>query len=327
MKKTYAILRIKKLKRGEVVKSARHAFREIETPNADPDLRQDNAVYGERTAKKVDEAVKKRIDELNRKSKIRKDAVYCIEFLVTYSPGALEPKEAQQYFMDALRWIGNKFGKENVVSAVIHHDEKTPHLCVFLTPIFNSRLNARDRFGGPAKMSKMQDDFAAQVGGKHGLIRGKKKSKAKHAKVKQFYGLLNKELADIPKPQIGMVITRFKAQQHIDEAHEMAQAAIAKNLALRLESERMQQQLARINELEREKEVLAAKLEKIQEVFAKANVNQENLCVWLNYAQEIVAKHEKDIDRNWSELLRRNEDMMYDNEDPKLHRHSPHLQH
>ncbi len=308
--KRYAILRTTKLKRGEVIKSARHAFREIDTPNADPALLKKNAAYGPKTAQGVEDAVRKRIDSLERKTKLRKDAVHVVEFVVTFSPGALDDKQANAYLKDSLRWIRSNFGKDNLVAAVIHRDEKTPHLSAYITPIFDGRLNARERFGGADKLVKLQDDFANQVGAKYGLERGVKKSRAKHTKVREFYGLLDKELAELPKPQLGMVVTRATAQQHIDEAHAMAQAAVAQNLALRLENERLLQNLTRINELEREKEALAEELAKIQVVFAKAGINQKNLFSWLTYAQGIVAKHEAEVDVKWAELLREDDELM-----------------
>ena len=307
--KNYAILRISKLKRGEVIKSARHAFREIDTPNADPAKIKKNAVYGEKSAAALDQAVKSRVDELPRKTKLRKDAVHVVEFVVTFSPEALNNKQANAYLKDSLRWIRDTFGEENLVSAVIHRDEKTPHLSAYIVPIFNGKLNAREKFGGAARLAEMQDDFAAQVGTKHGLVRGVKKSRAKHVKVREFYGLLDKDLAEIPKPKLGAVVTRSTAQKHIDEAHAMAQAAVAQNLALRLENERMHQRLARITELEREQKALAVELTRIQDVFTQAGIRKGELLSWLTYAQSVVAEREKQVDAWHADQLQEGEEM------------------
>jgi hypothetical protein len=251
-----------------------------------------------------------RIDSLERKTKLRKDAVHVVEFVVTFSPGALDGKQAEVYLKDSLRWIMKTFGKENLVSAVLHRDEKTPHLSAYITPIFDGRLNARERFGGADKLAGLQDDFAAQVGAKHGLERGVKKSRARHTKVREFYGLLDKELAELPKPKLGPVVTRATAEKHIDEAHGMMKAAVAQNLALRLENERLLQNLTRITELEREREALAEELAKIQAVFAKAGIDQARLQSWLTYAQGVVARHEAEIGQKWAELLREGEEVM-----------------
>lgn len=54
------------------------------------------------------------------------------------------PQEKQQaFFRQSLDFIANRYGKENILSAVIHMDEKTPHMHVDLTPIRDGRLTAK----------------------------------------------------------------------------------------------------------------------------------------------------------------------------------------
>ena len=38
------------------------------------------------------------------------------------------------YFRDALDWLKNKHGAENVVYAGIHRDETTPHMYAYVVP-------------------------------------------------------------------------------------------------------------------------------------------------------------------------------------------------
>lgn len=181
----YAILRVKKRSLQAAGAMARHALREDNTPNADPAKRFENTVLGPTSAAEVMARIRARTDQLVK----RKDAVRCIELFIGASPEAMRGKSREQqdaYFKTAIRWVGQHFGQANMISAVIHRDETTPHLQMLLTPVVDGKLQANKLIGGPAGLKRMQDDFAAAVA-THGLIRGERGSPAKHTSVKQFY--------------------------------------------------------------------------------------------------------------------------------------------
>ena len=71
--------------------------------------------------------------------KIRKDRVCCIEIRLSASPEAMAEIIAQGRLMDwcreSVKWAQREHGKENIVSAVLHMDEETPHLHVSLVPV------------------------------------------------------------------------------------------------------------------------------------------------------------------------------------------------
>ena len=46
-----------------------------------------------------------------------------------------------------LRWLYVTFGKENLVSCVLHMDEKTPHLHATIVPIVTVERQRREREG------------------------------------------------------------------------------------------------------------------------------------------------------------------------------------
>ncbi|WP_210408752.1 plasmid recombination protein, partial [Klebsiella pneumoniae] len=78
----YAIMRCKKLaKMGNVAASLKHAFRERDTPNADASRTPDNEHMA---ATSTDAAMGKLRDRLPEKR--RKDAVLCVEYVMTASP-------------------------------------------------------------------------------------------------------------------------------------------------------------------------------------------------------------------------------------------------
>lgn len=184
----YAILRTQKLKSPVAVRrSMKHAFREQETPNADPDRLMQNTHMGANSVAEGMAAFKAALP-----AKYRKDAVLAIEYLVTSSPEDMASKtreQQDQYFHDALEWLRSKHGAHQVIYAGIHRDEKTPHMYAYVVPVDpdTGRLNAKRWLGGAKALNQMQTDFAHQVGEPHGLQRGIEGSKARHTTVQEFY--------------------------------------------------------------------------------------------------------------------------------------------
>ena len=120
----YAILRVQKLKSSAAVhRSMKHTFRAQDTPNADPALTPDNTHIGAQNVAEGMAAFRARLPE------VRKDAVQCVEYLMTASPEVMQAKsrdEQDAYFRDSLEWLKKRHGSENVIYAGIHRDEKTP---------------------------------------------------------------------------------------------------------------------------------------------------------------------------------------------------------
>lgn len=86
-------------------------------------------------------AVKRQTDKDGNEyeRKIRKDQVCCIEIRLSASPEAMAEIIAQGRLIDwcreSVKWAQREHGKENIVSAVLHMDEETPHLHVSLVPV------------------------------------------------------------------------------------------------------------------------------------------------------------------------------------------------
>jgi len=115
---------------------------------------------------------------------------------------------------DNLKWLKETFGSENIVSAVLHMDEKTPHIHATIIPIVTGErrkakqeqsktgrkyktksVNAprlcADDVTARDKLKHYQDTYAEAMG-KYGLQRGKDGSEAKHITTQQYY----RELVD-----------------------------------------------------------------------------------------------------------------------------------
>ena len=68
----------------------------------------------------------------------RKDSTMFVDTLITASPEFFtgrSKKEVQAYFTEAVAFMEKKVGRGNIFSAVVHMDEKTPHLHLCFTPI------------------------------------------------------------------------------------------------------------------------------------------------------------------------------------------------
>ena len=129
-----------------------------------------------------------RIEELDLPTKVRKDAVLMCSFVVGSDRqffGRLSPREQQQFFVDCTRFFAERYGEDNVISAVVHMDETTPHLHLNLIPVVDGRLSAKALFDRKALQS-LQTDFHSAVGKKWGLQRGQEGSQAKHLSTAEF---------------------------------------------------------------------------------------------------------------------------------------------
>ncbi|TNJ25509.1 hypothetical protein CF111_03110 [Aeromonas sobria] len=227
----FAILRTQKLKAAVAVRrSLKHAFRAQDTPNADPTRLRENCHLG---ANSVDEAMKAFHNRLPEK--IRKNGVLAIEYLITGSPDGMNSKSRRDqdaYFTDALAWLKERHGAENLIYAGIHRDETTPHLYAYVVPLDpQGKLNCRHFLGGAKALSQMQTDFAEQVGQRHGLRRGIEGSKARHTTVRQYYAALQQEspapLA-IPAQALAPRVLKNNLFSRIEEAPEVVASRLSR---------------------------------------------------------------------------------------------------
>lgn len=120
--------------------------------------------------------------------KARKNAVLGIEGIYTASPEFFKDKarwETRDFFEDCLEWHKKEYG-DKIISAVIHYDETTPHLHILSIPEKDGKLNAKAITGDERKCAQRQTDIAREVGTKHGLNRGEKKSLRAHRNQVQY---------------------------------------------------------------------------------------------------------------------------------------------
>lgn len=161
----YAILRFAKRKMGAVSAIEKHNERKKEAYKSNPDIdqrfTQDNYHLEERTVDSYRRELRRRIEAAGCRT--RKDSVTMVETLITASPEfmrSLSHSEKREFFNSAYGFMKEKIGSENIVSAVVHMDEKTPHMHLCFCPITkDGRLSAKSILGNQAQLSKWQTDF------------------------------------------------------------------------------------------------------------------------------------------------------------------------
>ena len=164
MKAQYAILRFAKYKGPEIGHIEAHNEREKEKYASNPDV--DTArshlnfhlVTPERKYRAESE---KQIAKAGCRT--RSDSVRVVEALVTASPEFFKGKkksEVKDYFTEALDFIQKYQSKDTIISAVVHMDEKTPHMHLCFVPLTeDKRLSAKEIVGNKKKLTWWQDEF------------------------------------------------------------------------------------------------------------------------------------------------------------------------
>ena len=164
MKAQYAILRFAKYKGPEIGRIEAHNERTKETYASNPDVDTSRSslnfhlVTPQRSYRAEAE---KQIAAAGCRT--RKDSVRVVETLITASPEFFrgkKPEEIRTFFNLALDFIKSKQSPETIISAVVHMDEKTPHMHLSFVPLTqDGRLSAKDILGNKKNLTKWQDDF------------------------------------------------------------------------------------------------------------------------------------------------------------------------
>ncbi len=164
-----------------------------------------------------------KIAALDLPTKVRKDAVLMCSFVVGSDRqffSNLSEEELQQFFVDCTRFFAERYGEDNIVSAIVHMDETTPHLHLNLIPVVDGRLSAKALFDRKA-LQALQTDFHAAVGKKWNLQRGREGSQAKHLSTAEFKA---KKIVEQAKGEADrkMQIARLRADDIVELANTQA---------------------------------------------------------------------------------------------------------
>lgn len=230
----YGVCRLRKYSEGAVCGIEKHVERRATISHTNPDIQRARSKENYDLHDEYDNTFKKQIKERFEKcgvKKKRKDAVVLCELLFTASHDFFEKMstdEIRQYFQKCYDFVSQKYGKENIVSAMVHLDEYTPHLHLCFTPIVKDKegykLCANELFGNGGKLSKLQDEVHEQVFKNYGLARGDKDRKAKHVETLDWKIIQLQEKEENLKRQISTMENEhelLKLNKQLKKTQEM----------------------------------------------------------------------------------------------------------
>ena len=241
----YAVLHLEKAKGADSGMSA-HIERTIQPKNADPIRTHLNRElilfpYGvlNRTA-----AIQHRLDMAGLRRKIGKNQVQAIRIVLTGTHADMEQIEQtgrlDEWCQDNIDWLRKTYGADNVVSAVLHMDEETPHIHATIVPIVQTERKKQKkeqtakkkyRTKGPAprlcadevmsraNLIRYQDSYAEQMAA-YGLQRGIKGSEAQHISTHEYYRSLITQGEDLQANITQLLEEQEKAREVIAEAEQ-----------------------------------------------------------------------------------------------------------
>ena len=162
---SYLVLHMDKFKKDAVRGIQSHNRRERESrSNPDIDYARSTGNYElhEEAVGDYAQAIQNRIDDLLLVKAVRKDAVHLCGLIVSSDKAffdKLSPEESRRFFEESKAFLTEFVGKENVVSAMVHMDEKTPHMHFLHVPVTpDGRLNANSIYTR-ASLKKLQSDL------------------------------------------------------------------------------------------------------------------------------------------------------------------------
>ena len=202
-----------------------HIERTVEPANADKSRTHLNRELIEfpEGVKSRTEAIQHRIENAGITRKISRNQVRTIRILMsgTHEDMLRIQNEGRldDWCKDNIEWLRKELGNENVVSAVLHLDEKTPHIHATVVPIVTGeRRKAKQEQAKEGKKYKKKNikaprlcaddilsrekyklyqDRYAEAMNKYGLQRGIEGSKARHITTQQYYRELVDKNADL----------------------------------------------------------------------------------------------------------------------------------
>ena len=253
----YAVLHMEKTSGTDSAMSA-HIERTIKPKNADESRTHLNRELIKFPAKVENrtQAIQHRLDTAGLTRKIGNNQVRAIRILLTGTHEDMEritnEGRLDEWCNDNLKYLADTFGKENIVSAVLHMDEQTPHIHATLVPIVKGERKRKkkeeqvkkryrkkptdtarlcaDDIMTRAKLKSYQDTYAQSMSG-YGLQRGIDGSEAKHITTRQYYRDLVQQTEQL-QTDIGQLQDRKEtAQEELKRAKKEVQTEKLKGAA------------------------------------------------------------------------------------------------
>lgn len=198
MKNTQAIDIQKKNKTAiQIAKIAEHNLRQGRTPdNVDSSLSHNNKIF----FGSWDMNVNEKIDEILEDITYRKDAVKTAHMEFSVSGEWFDqatPEQIALWEQKTLNYVKDMFGEQNIVYAVTHYDEQTPHMHICAVPLVDGKLNFKKLFNGKKGIANNFHTKYNEYVKDLGIERGERFSKAKRTDIKEYTARLKQSQLEL----------------------------------------------------------------------------------------------------------------------------------
>lgn len=324
---SYAIIRNEKYTKDQMIKLAPHNERvkkEYSNKNIDKTKSYLNYHLKKPMFNNYFKEFKRLKEENNLKGQLHKNSIYACEMIITSDKdffSSIGESETKRYFKTAFDFVCNykNLGIENVISAVVHLDEETPHMHLTYIPVVDStdkEGNPIRKIGGNLFWNKeqnsyinLQDRFYEYVSlNGFKLDRGKSNPNRNYKSVNDFKEITNfyetkkkeKELEE----QVSSIYTSIKS---FINYNDFTPESVDKNLLQPLLKENIRL-TNKINELNKKMQQYEKAINNYSQLFdenkkLKNDINSKqseinvlyNLIVRLNEEKDIIIKKCQEI--------------------------------
>ncbi|MFR9538473.1 MAG: MobV family relaxase [Rikenellaceae bacterium] len=236
----FAVVHLEKAKGSDSGMSA-HIERTIDPKNADKErthLNKELIDFPDGVENRT-QAIQHRLDTAGLTRKIANNQVRAVRVMLSGFHEDMTKIENErrldEWCRDNLDWLNKTYGEDNVVSAVLHLDEKTPHIHATVVPIVTTERVRRkreenvkktyrtkkpsarlccDEVMGRSRLEKYQDDYALAMA-KYELKRGRRGSEARHKSTSEYYKDLQEQSESLQADISQLLEQQEAAQQEL----------------------------------------------------------------------------------------------------------------
>lgn len=113
-----------------------------------------NYNYGVSDPDECVQAVNRRVNEIMDGQYLQTQASVAVEWVITL-PKGLAGRD-REFFDEAWKFCGERYGKENMIAGYVHMDEDTPHMHMIFVPEATSRKTGRKTVSSASLMTKRE---------------------------------------------------------------------------------------------------------------------------------------------------------------------------
>ncbi|MFR9592553.1 MAG: MobV family relaxase [Rikenellaceae bacterium] len=330
----YAVVHLAKAKGSDSGTSA-HIERKVDPKNADKErthLNKELIDFPDGVENRT-QAIQYRLDNAGLTRKIGTNQVRAIRIMLTGTHEDMiqieESANLDNWCNDNLDWLNKTYGNDNVVSAVLHLDEKTPHIHATVVPIVETERKRRkreeaakrkyrakaahtarlcaDEVMSRAKLKEYQNSYAEAMK-RYGLERGIDGSEAKHITTSQYYRDLKVQSESIQEDISELKEQKKRADKELSEVKTDISKERLRNSAADVGSKILDSAssflgTSRVKKMENEIEYLKNQV---------SNLEESNTQISQNLESE-RASHQQEIDSFKQESKQQEESLKSEN--------------